>query len=59
MEISGKISEPVSAVVTKEDENFCYLLESGKAVHIPLQLGMSGDGLIEVLKKQMKSARQG
>jgi RND family efflux transporter MFP subunit len=50
---------PVSAVVTKEDESFCYLLESGKAVRTSLQLGMRGDGLIEVLKIQTKPARQG
>jgi multidrug efflux pump subunit AcrA (membrane-fusion protein) len=50
---------PASAVVTKEDESFCYRLESGTAIRTPLLLGLSGNGLIEVLKKQIRAAKQG
>ena len=50
---------PASAVVTKEDESFCYRLENGKAVRTPLQLGLSAGGLVEVLKKQVKPAKPG
>ena len=50
---------PASAVVTGEDESFCYRLESVKAVRTPLQLGLSGGGLVEVLKKQLKSTKPG
>jgi RND family efflux transporter MFP subunit len=50
---------PESAVVTGEDESFCYRLEGGKAVRTPLQLGLSGGGLVEILKKQVRPARAG
>jgi multidrug efflux pump subunit AcrA (membrane-fusion protein) len=47
---------PVSAVVIREDENFCYRLENGKAIRTPVQVGLRGDKLVEVLKKQSMSA---
>jgi RND family efflux transporter MFP subunit len=47
---------PTSTVVMKEDESFCYRLESGKAVRTPIQVGLRGDKLVEVLKKQTMSA---
>jgi multidrug efflux pump subunit AcrA (membrane-fusion protein) len=50
---------PASAVVTKEDESFCYRLENGKTVRTPLRLGLSGGGLAEILKKQMKASKPG
>ena len=50
---------PASAVVTKEDESFCYRWENGKAVRTPLRLGLSGGGLVEVLKIQLKPVRSG
>jgi hypothetical protein len=46
----------VSAVVTKEDESFCFRLENGEAVRTPVQVGLRGDKLVEVLKKQTISA---
>lgn len=43
---------PMSAVATEQDQSFCYQLENGKAVRTPLRLGLAGDKLVEVLKKQ-------
>jgi RND family efflux transporter MFP subunit len=45
---------PVTAVVNQGDETFCYLLEDGKAVHTPVQVGLRGTEFVEVLKKQTK-----
>jgi RND family efflux transporter MFP subunit len=50
---------PVSAVVTKEFESFCYRLESGVAIRTPLQLGLRGTDQVEVLKMQRKPAKSG
>jgi HlyD family secretion protein len=50
---------PVSAAVTKGDESFCYRLENGKAIRTPIQVGLRGDKLVEVLKKQAISASSG
>jgi len=50
---------PESAVVTKEDEIFCYRLESGKVMRTPLQLGLRGNGLVEILKNQTKPSKSG
>ena len=59
VEHRGVWTLPASAVVTKEDESFCYRCENGKAVRTPLQLGLSGGGLVEVLKKQVKLSKPG
>jgi HlyD family secretion protein len=45
---------PATAIVTEGDQTFCYRVEGGKAVRTPLQLGLHGDGLVEVLRKQTK-----
>jgi RND family efflux transporter MFP subunit len=47
---------PASAVVTEGDQTFCYRLVGGKAVRTPLQVGLRGGGLVEVVKKQVKAA---
>jgi RND family efflux transporter MFP subunit len=46
---------PTSAVVTERDQSYCYRVENGKAVRTLLQLGLRGDKLVEVRKKQAKS----
>jgi RND family efflux transporter MFP subunit len=43
---------PAAAVVTEGDQTFCYRVVDGKAVRTPLQVGLRGAGLVEVLKKQ-------
>jgi RND family efflux transporter MFP subunit len=51
---------PASAVVTEgEQMSYCYRFENGKAVRTPLQVGISGEGLVEVLKKQTRPAQGG
>jgi RND family efflux transporter MFP subunit len=47
---------PTSAVVTEGEQTFCYRVEDGKAVRTPLQVGLSGNGLIEVIKKQIQAS---
>jgi multidrug efflux pump subunit AcrA (membrane-fusion protein) len=50
---------PTGAVVTEGDQTFCYRLVEGKAVRTPHQVGLRGGGLVEVLKKQVKSSSPG
>jgi HlyD family secretion protein len=50
-------SLPVAAVVTQGEQTFCYRVEYGKAVRTPIQVGLRGDKLVEVLKKQARSAK--
>jgi len=47
---------PAAAVVTSGDQTFCYRVENGKAVKTPLQVGLRGGGLVEVLKQGVKAA---
>ena len=42
---------PESAVLTEGDQTFCFCIEEGKAVRTPLQVGLTGNGLIEVVRK--------
>jgi HlyD family secretion protein len=50
---------PSSAIVTEGDQVCCYRIVAGKAMRTPLQVGLGGGGLIEVLKKQAKPASPG
>ena len=50
---------PEAAVVTKGEEKSCYRVKNGRAVRTPLQIGMTGGGLVEVLKIQTKTKGQG
>jgi len=43
---------PESAVLTEGDQTLCFCIEEGKAARTPLQLGLTGNGLIEILRKQ-------
>jgi HlyD family secretion protein len=43
---------PEVAVLTEGDQTFCFCIEAGKAVRTPLQVGLTGNRLIEVLRKQ-------
>jgi multidrug resistance efflux pump len=55
----GVWSLPASAVVTQDGESFCYRVEGGKALRTPVQVGLSGGGLVEVLKKQTRPGKDG
>jgi multidrug efflux pump subunit AcrA (membrane-fusion protein) len=48
---------PVAAVVTQGEHTFCYRVENGKAIRTPIQVGLRGSDLVEVLKKQTKLAK--
>jgi RND family efflux transporter MFP subunit len=50
---------PASAVLTEGEETFCYRVEGGKAVRTPLQVGLRGGGLVEVVKKRTKAPSPG
>lgn len=50
---------PASAVVIKGEESFCYRRENDKAIRTPVQVGLRGDKIIEVLKKQTLSTKPG
>jgi RND family efflux transporter MFP subunit len=48
---------PESAVVVTDDGAYCYRVEDGKAIRTPLLIGLTGSGLVEVLKKQVKPTK--
>jgi HlyD family secretion protein len=50
---------PDAAVRTEGDQTFCYIVEGGQAVRTPLQVGLRGGGLVEVLKKQARPPSAG
>jgi HlyD family secretion protein len=50
---------PVAAVVTQGEHTFCYRVENGKVMRTPIQVGLRGNELVEVLKKQTKPAKAG
>jgi multidrug efflux pump subunit AcrA (membrane-fusion protein) len=43
---------PESAIVTEADQAICYRVEDGKAWRTPLQIGLRGNGHVEILRKQ-------
>jgi RND family efflux transporter MFP subunit len=56
VEHRGVWTLPASAVVMEGDHVLCYRLVGGKAVRTPLQVGLRGDGLVQVLKKQVAAS---
>jgi RND family efflux transporter MFP subunit len=50
---------PASAVITEGDRTFYHGVQNGKAVRVPVQVGLRGGGLVEVLKKQEHSSSPG
>jgi RND family efflux transporter MFP subunit len=50
---------PASAIVTEGDQTFCYRVERGTAVRTPLQVGLNGEDLVEVVKWQRKPVSSG
>jgi RND family efflux transporter MFP subunit len=47
---------PAAAVRTEGDQTICFQVADGKEVRTPLQVGLRGDGQVEVLKKLARSA---
>ncbi len=56
VERAGVWALPATAVVTQGDQTFCFRAEGGKALRTPIQVGLMGGGLVEVLKKQTQPA---
>jgi multidrug efflux pump subunit AcrA (membrane-fusion protein) len=50
---------PEAAVLTEGEQTFCYRVVDDRAVRTPLQVGLRGGGLVEVLKMQTLSASPG
>jgi HlyD family secretion protein len=44
---------PEAAVLTEGNQAICYRVENGKAIRTPLQIGLKGGGLVEILMQQM------
>src|SRR5207245_247470 len=42
---------PEAAVLAQGDEKYCYFIENEKALRTPVQVGLSGGGLIEITKR--------
>jgi RND family efflux transporter MFP subunit len=50
---------PESAIVTEADQAICYRVEDGKAWRTPLQIGLRGNGRVEILMKQTPASLSG
>jgi RND family efflux transporter MFP subunit len=50
---------PATAVVTKDDQAFCFRVQNDKAILTPVRIGIRDGQLIEVLKKQTKPPKPG
>jgi HlyD family secretion protein len=58
--IEAKLPEawvlPAAALAKQGDLTYCYLVESGKAVRVPVQVGRGDGGFVEVLKRMQAKA---
>jgi RND family efflux transporter MFP subunit len=52
-------SLPATAVGTQGEQSFCYRVENGKTVRTPVQVGLRGSELVEILKKQTTPSKPG
>jgi multidrug efflux pump subunit AcrA (membrane-fusion protein) len=50
---------PATALLTRGEQRFCYRVENGKTLRTPIQVGLQGSELVEVVKKQTKLAKAG
>jgi RND family efflux transporter MFP subunit len=50
---------PTTSVLTQGEQSFCYRVENGKALRTPIQVGLGGSELVEVVKKQTKPFKVG
>ena len=47
---AGTIAIPSEAILSKDDEQFVYIIENGAAVRVPVKPGLIGDGVTEILE---------
>jgi hypothetical protein len=52
VEHAGVLALPAAAVVTHGEQSFCFRVEGGKAVRMPIQVGFRDARFVEALKKQ-------
>jgi RND family efflux transporter MFP subunit len=50
---------PATAVMTEGDQTYCYRVVADTAMRTPLQVGLSGGGMVEVLKQRLPPAVAG
>lgn len=58
-EFSNRLTLPTSAVGTQGGQMVCFQVEGGKAVRVPIQIGLRAGNLVEVLEKQCRPAKAG
>jgi membrane fusion protein (multidrug efflux system) len=58
VEHANVLTLPASAVVTQGEQTFCYRVEDGKAVRVPIKVGFRDGEFVEVGKKQ-KAGKEG
>ncbi len=46
---------PEAAVLSEGNQSICYRVQNGKAIRTPLQIGLKGGGLVELLMLQKAS----
>lgn len=59
IETPNVLTLPASALVTQNEQTFCFLVENGKAARTPVKIGMKDGQSVEVLKKQVKPSEAG
>jgi len=59
VERSGALTLPTSAILTQDDEPAVFRVEDGRAVRMPVKLGVRQGDRVEVLRKQTAGPRHG
>jgi RND family efflux transporter MFP subunit len=54
IEHAGAWCLPASSIITRDDGNFCYRVEHGKALLTPVRIGVRDKDLVQVLKQQKR-----
>jgi RND family efflux transporter MFP subunit len=54
IERAGAWCLPAGSIVSRDDGNFCYRVERGKALLTPLRVGVREGDMVEVLKQQTR-----
>jgi HlyD family secretion protein len=56
---SDALTLPVKAIVTRDGQTFCFRVEDGKAVRMPIHIGVREGTRLEVVKKQLPPSEPG
>lgn len=55
-EFPDRLTVPASAISTSGIQPVCFIVEDGKAIRTPVQLGLRNGNVVEVIKKQVKGS---